>query len=103
MVNKCEALINVVTQNQRKMLIALGPKGTWSGYGAPNSPYAVVVPPAERRALTHTVTAAERDKPVVFPGTIRSLEGGLARGADETAGTGGGSKRRPICNGSDRG
>ena len=103
MVNPGEALLNVVTKATRKMLKRLDQKGTWSGYGAPNSPYAVVEPPAERRDLTHTVTAAERDKPVVFPGTIRSLEGGLARGADETAGTGGGSKPRPICNGSDRG
>jgi len=39
---------------------SLGPKGTWSGPEAPNSSGAVVVPPAERRDLTHTVTAAER-------------------------------------------
>src|SRR5947209_14908477 len=38
-----------------------------SGPGAPNSPGAADAPPAERRDLPHTVTAAERGKPVAAP------------------------------------
>ena len=67
MVNSGEALVNVVTKAKRKMLNRLDQKGTWSGPEAPNSSGAAVVPPAERRDLTHTVTAAERGKPVVSP------------------------------------
>lgn len=70
----------------------------WSGPEAPNSSGAVVGPPAERRDLTHTVTAAERGKPVVSP----KGKATLAREADEAAGIGGGSKRTPVCNGPDR-
>lgn len=99
MVNSGEALLNVVTKDKRKMLKRLDQKGTWSGPEAPNSSGAVVAPPAERRDLTHTVTVTERGKPVVSP----SGKAALARGADETVGKGGGSKRRPFCNGADRG
>ena len=67
MVNTREALINVITKDKRQDAFTLGPKGTWSGPEAPSSSGAVVAPPAERRDLTHTVTAAERGKPVVFP------------------------------------
>jgi hypothetical protein len=80
------------------MLNRLDQKGTWSSSWAPNSHGAVVEPPAKRRDLTHTVTAAERGKPVVSP----QGKATLAREADEAAGMGGGSKRKPICNGSDR-
>jgi hypothetical protein len=66
MVNPGEALINAVTQDKRKVLNRLDQKGTWSGPEAPNSSGAVDAPPAERRDLTHTVTAAERGKPVVL-------------------------------------
>ena len=55
------------------MLIRLDQKGTWPGPEAPNSSGADVVPPAERRDLTHTVTAAERGKPVVSPVTTNCL------------------------------
>jgi hypothetical protein len=47
------------------MLKRLDQKGTWSGSEAPNSSDAADAPPAERRDLTHTVTATERGKPVV--------------------------------------
>ena len=47
------------------MLTGLDQKGTWSGPEAPNSSGAVDAPPAKRRGLTHTVTVAERGKPVV--------------------------------------
>src|SRR5207237_1337189 len=76
----------------------LGPKGTGPGYGAPNSPYAGVVPPAERRGLTRAGPSAERGKPVAFPPGKRAV-----RPADGAAGRGGGSKRKPRCNGADRG
>jgi hypothetical protein len=46
------------------MLTGLDQKGTWSGPEAPNSSGAVTAPPAKKRDLTHTVTAAERGKPV---------------------------------------
>jgi hypothetical protein len=51
MVNKCEPLINVVTENKPKVLTSpgkadrLGPKGKGSGIGAPNSSIADGVPP----------------------------------------------------------
>jgi hypothetical protein len=57
-----------------------------------------VEPPAKRRDLTHTVTATERGKPVVSP----KGKATLAREADEAAGRGGGSKRKPVSNGPDR-
>jgi len=49
------------------MLIRLDQNGMWPSLEAPNSSSAAVVPPAERRDLTHTVTATERGKPVVSP------------------------------------
>ena len=79
MVNSGEALLNVVTKAKRKMLNRLDQKGTWSGPGAPNSSGAVVAPPAERRDLTHTVTAAERGKPVVSPSGKAALQEALMR------------------------
>jgi hypothetical protein len=60
MVNRCEPLINVVNENKPKRLRRfqethrLGPKGTGSGSGAPNSPDADDAPPAERRNLSPT-------------------------------------------------
>jgi len=39
-------------QKQAKDAVRLGPKGTWSGPGAPNSPGADDAPPAERHDLT---------------------------------------------------
>ena len=65
MVNSGEALLNVVTKAKRQDAFTLGPKGTWSSLEAPNSSSAAVMPPAERRDLTHTVMATERGKPVV--------------------------------------
>jgi hypothetical protein len=73
MVNICEPLINVVTENKPKVLTSprradrLGPKGKGSGIGAPNSPIADGAPPAERRSLTHAGTCMERGKPVGLP------------------------------------
>ena len=73
MVNICEPLINVVTENKPKVLTGparanrLGPKGKGSGIGAPNSPIADVAPPAERRNLTYAGTCTERGKPEGLP------------------------------------
>jgi hypothetical protein len=73
MVNICEPLINVVTENKPKVLTSpgradrLGPKGKGSGIDAPNSPIADGGPPAERRNLTHAGTCMERGKPVGLP------------------------------------
>ena len=61
------------------MLTGLDQKGTWSGPEAPNSSGAVVTPPAKRRDLTHTVTAAERGKPVVTPRDNPLARGKAAR------------------------
>jgi hypothetical protein len=71
MVNRREALLTAVIIARRKMLVRLDQNGTWPGPEAPNSSGAVVGPPAERRDLTHTGTAAERGKPVVSRGRQR--------------------------------
>jgi hypothetical protein len=62
MVNICEPLINVVNENKPKVLKwlpkeahRLRPKGEGSGMSALNSLVADVVPPAERRDLTHAL------------------------------------------------
>jgi len=90
MVNQSESPINVVRFDQRlKDAVTLGPKGKWSGLGAPNSPGADVAPPAKRHSLTHSGTGTERGKPVVLPAVIVGLTGKrLARGADGAAGMG---------------
>ena len=117
MVNKCEPLINAVTENKPKVLTSpgkadrLGPKGKGSGIGAPNSPIADGVPPAERRNLTHAGTGTKRGKPAGLPpsGSLLQPKGGLksgkraARRADGSAGRGWWKKRMPSCNREDRG
>ena len=77
----------------------LEPKGMWPGAGVQRSPAADDVPPAERHDLTRSGIDAEHGKPVALP------DGGkrAARCADGVAGRGSGSKRRPVCNGLDRG
>jgi hypothetical protein len=83
------------------MLTGLGQNGTWSGPGAPNSSGADGVPPAQRRDLNHPcVPPAERGKPVAL---LPAGSKGVARRPERAAGTGRGSKRRPACNGPDRG
>jgi len=77
----------------------LGQNGTWPGPEAPNSSGADVEPPAKRRDLTHT---AVHPRNVVSPSSPRQGKR-AARRADGAAGRGGGSKRRPTCNGPDRG
>ena len=83
---------------QAKEADRLGPKGRWSGLGAPNSPSAAVASPAERRDLPHPGTPMERGKPVAVPlGRYRVSD------TYATAGTGRGRKRRPCCHSMDRG
>jgi len=90
MVNTCEPLINVVTENKPKVLTCprranrLGPKGKGSGMGAANSPIADAAPPAERRNLTYAGTCTERGKPVGLPADIRSY-GKVSRKASRRA------------------
>ena len=88
-----EAVINVVTENERKMLIRSGQKGTWSGPGAPNSPGADAVPPAKNGDPPHLGTSAERGKPVVLPAGESDPQGEPTgrRVKDE-----GGSECRPL-------
>ena len=66
MVNTCESLINVVTENKPKMLTGLDQNGTWPSSDAHNSSDADDAPPAKRRDLTHSGTHEERGKPVFF-------------------------------------
>src|SRR5262249_38213474 len=81
-----EAAINVVTENERKMLIRSGQKGTWSGPGAPNSPGADAAPPAKSGDPPHLGTSAERGKPVLLPARVGDSQaepvrrGGKGRG-----------------------
>jgi hypothetical protein len=104
MVNISEPLLNVVIPNKPKMLRVstrnhrLGPKGTRSGVVVANSTTADDAPPANRRDLTPSGTHTERVKLIVLP-----LGKQAARQADRTVGKGGWKKRRPACNGLDRG
>jgi len=69
MVNRGEPLLNVVNENKPKRLKRsthrLGPKGTGSGSGVPNSPDADAVPSAERRNLSPSSQVRSRN--VVSP------------------------------------
>jgi hypothetical protein len=53
---------------QAKGADRLGPKGKWSGWSAPNSLHADVVPPAQKHDLTHPIPHGERGKPVALRG-----------------------------------
>jgi hypothetical protein len=85
-----------------KMLIGLNQKVCGQVQGLQRSPAADVAPPAQRHDLTHSGIDTEHGKPVVLP---RLSNGGkrAARRADGAAGKGRGRKRRPPCNGADRG
>ena len=67
MVNESELLINVVIQKQPKMLRGCDQNGKWSGSKVTTSFEVDVAPPAKRQHLTHSVTHAERGKPVTLP------------------------------------
>jgi hypothetical protein len=97
MVKTSEPLINVVNENKPKVLSVpershrLGPKGTGSGIGAPNSPIADGASPAKRRNLTHQNQVLTRNvvspesslwesKPQGVPMGLRVREGGKSEG-----------------------
>ena len=72
-----EPLINVVNGNKPKVLTSpkranrLGPKGKGAGIGAPNSPIADSVPPAERQNPSTTLSTGAQ----ILPPDNRSLLG----------------------------
>jgi len=82
-----------------KLLTGLDQKVCGQVEGLQRSPAADDAPPAERHDLTHSVASAERGKPVALPCWGREA----ARPANGAAGRGGGRKRMPTCNGTDRG
>src|SRR5690349_23684164 len=83
-----EAVINVVTKDERKMLSRSGQNGTWSGPGAPNSPGADAAPPAKSGGSTHPGTSTERGKPVVLPtGDSDSREAPMGRRVKDEGGS----------------
>src|SRR5262245_5183143 len=81
------------------LLIGWNHKVRGQAQGLQRSSAAAVAPPAQRHDLTRSVTSGERGKPVALPAGGRWL----ARAAEGAAGKGRGSKRRPTCNGPDRG
>lgn len=97
MVNESELLVNVVNENKPKMLIGLNQNGQWSGSEITMFSDVDAAPPAERQHLTHSVTQAERGKPVASP-----LGKRVVRQADETAGKGRWRKPTPPRNEVDR-
>jgi len=98
-VNPGEPLLNVVRTNQPKMLRGWSQNGTWRGVRVPPSLPVDTRPPANRRDLTHSRI---RTGNVVSPHVTRKGKRPV-RGADWRGGMGGGSKRTPLCNGTDRG
>src|SRR5712691_2453595 len=99
MVNRGEPLINVVRTNKPKTLTGLSQNGTWLGVRVPSSLTVDATPPANRRDLTHSMI---RTWNVVSPHVTRKGKRPV-RGADWRGGMGGGRKRTPRCNGTDRG
>jgi hypothetical protein len=97
MVNRGEPLRTVVMYSKPKRLRGLDQKGREAGPGAPHSPDADGALPAARRDLPHPGTPTERGQPVVVP-----LGRWFVRTPSATAGTGGGRKRTPCCNGVER-
>src|SRR5215813_3712097 len=93
-----EPLTNVVTNDRSKALTDLNQNGKQPSIGAASSPIADVALPAKEWSLTHSGAQVERGKPVLLP-----LGRQTARRADGSAGMGRWKKRRPSCNGADRG
>jgi len=67
MVNESELLINVVINEQPKMLRGCNQNGTWSSSETQLISDVDVAPPAKRQHLTYSGTHAERGKPVHLP------------------------------------
>ena len=99
MANGCEPLINAVKISEPKMLTGSNQNGTWLGTGR--------VPYPARRRDSHRRTGGAYPIVVFTRNVVNpypSRQGQRpARGAYGGAGIGGGRKRRPGCNGRDRG
>ena len=65
--NICELLINIVKQDEPKMLTGSTQNGAWSGAGIIAFPVMDEVPPVNREVLTHPVTKHKHGKPVILP------------------------------------
>ena len=102
LVNSGEALLNVVMTNKRKMLSRLGQKACGQVRLLFSQPAQVQ---DHRRKGATSPTLRQRRNVVSpsssSPGDRRGKH--AVRRAERTAGTGGGKKRRPACNGPDRG
>ena len=70
MLKETEPLINVVIQNEPKMLTGSAQKGRWPGKGAPYSPFAERTATGEQAGAKRSIrTNAEHGKPEAFPGS----------------------------------
>ncbi len=67
MVNESELLINVVINEQPKMLRGCNQNGKWSSSEVQLVSDVDVAPPAKRQHLTYSGTHVERGKPDVLP------------------------------------
>jgi hypothetical protein len=100
MANTCESLINVVIHNKLKMLKSLTKKGMWSVQGFEVLLTQTPRPPAKRRSLPHAWYTCGTWETNHAPGCQESLSQGRPIAwlvKDE------GKKRKPPCNGEDRG
>jgi len=97
--NICELLINVVSASKPKMLTGLNQKvrgvdGAFEFRSAQS-----MIPPADRQTLSHRVKSVEHGK----PDCLRKCGNRPARAGRRQAGMGGRKKRKPCCNGADKG
>ena len=98
MANPCELSLTVVMLNKPKVLRGLAQKGRGPDRGLVPSPTQTTRPSADRQSLPIGVHARN----VVSPTPSREGQRPV-KGAYGAAGRGGGSKRKPRCNGADRG
>jgi hypothetical protein len=97
--NICELLINVVIINKPKVLTGLSQKARGMDGTLPFRSAQPMIPPADRQILSHPVKSVEHGK----PDCLRGSGNQTVRGGDRQAGRGCRKKRRPLCNGADRG
>lgn len=100
MSKRTERLINVVMPKRPKMLKGLDQNGTWQRRDRLGTPvHTTITPPAERTALTRSVSPTKHGKP---DGSQQEAGTDPVRGKDESAGRGCRRKQTPFCNGTDR-
>ena len=100
MANECELPINVLISKGPKTLRGPGQNGTPSDIPLHHGNTRTKARQANRQSLTHSQRQSGGTwKPRMFPGKGKRT----ARDADERAGMGGWKKRKPACNGPDRG